>query len=711
MLINPASRGCLCAGAALLAALAGSVAAQQPVAGALPPGATSTPASPASAAATAALPRQNSEKYISLHAWTVGDDPAALEAWVDKHLASAQTDIDSIESQTYARTLANTIRPYDDASAELTLAYSETYQLSAVYPDATMRDKAQALAQKISGLLTALSLNERVYHALKSVPSDGLDAPTRYLVERSLLEFHLSGVDRDDVTRAKVQELQDRISGSSADFHKNIAEDLRQIAVPRAEQEGLPPDFVAHHNVDARGNLIITTDDADVTPVLSFAANADLRQRVFTAYHQRGFPANRAVLGDLLKERNQLALLLGYRNFAELDLADQMINSTTRLTSFIDDVDAATRDPAAHEYRRLLKFAKSRHPFLRSISEADLAYWIEQYRRSMLPPDIPSLASYFPYDEVQGGVLKTSARLFHVEFRPITGLNLWDASVSAYAVLDHGKKIGTIYLDMHPRDGKNGGCSSAPLVPGMRGRQLPEGMLLCNFPSPGTADGDLLHYDQVTQLFHEFAHLMHHILGGQGVWSQQESFNSEVDFVEAPSLMMEEFMRDPQVLQIFAHRIDSDENIPAELVEKINAAASFGRAMAWRRQLLYANYTLQLHQLDPATIDADQLYRTDLARFTLTEPVEGLHLYAAFTHIPDYGAKYYSYVLDEVIAIDFYAQFDRSDLLDGATAQKYRRAVLEPGSSKPAEQLVIDFLGRRENVDAFKDWLKGELQP
>jgi thimet oligopeptidase len=120
---------------------------------------------------------------------------------------------------------------------------------------------------------------------------------------------------------------------------------------------------------------------------------------------------------------------------------------------------------------------------------------------------------------------------------------------------------------------------------------------------------------------------------------------------------------------------------------------------------------LQLHQVNPSTLDADQLYRTDLARFTLTDAVEGLHVYAGFTHIPDYGAKYYSYVLDQVIACDFFAQFERDDPLEGATGMRYRRSVLEPGSSKPAEQLVADFLGRSQNVDAFRDWLNVEFQP
>jgi thimet oligopeptidase len=645
-----------------------------------------------------------------LHAFSVGDDPERLEAWTERHLTQAQQDIDAVLSVKGARTVANTFRPLDDANAELTIAGSQTYQVFAVHPDAAMRDQGQALSQRVSSASTALSLNHDVYEALSAISTDNLDPATRHLIERSLLEYRLAGVDRDGPTRARVQELQDRISETSLLFHRNVADDVRKLRVTRAELDGLPADFIARHAPDAQGNYVITTDEPDVGPVETYATNAELRHRLFLAYTERAYPANKAVLEDLLKERYELATLLGYRSFADLDLADQMIGSSAHLEGFLEEVDAATRDPARHEYRRLLKFAETREPNLKAISEADRPYWTEQYRRAVYGSDAEAVRPYFPFSEVEAGVMRTAARLFHIEFHPVTIAHLWDPSVSAFDVLDHGKKIGRIYLDLHPRDGKDKGFSSAPLVPGIKGRQIPEGLLICNFPGGQAGDPGLMQYHEVVVFFHEFGHLMHHILGGQGPYAAGEVFNLERDFFEAPSQMLEEFFHDPRVLESFARRLDTQEPIPAELVTKMNIAAAFGRGMVSRRQLLYANYAFQIHDGDPVHIDFDQLLKSDAARFQATEQIEGNRMYASFTHLSDYGAKYYTYAFDKVIALDFFARFDKDDLLDGPEAMRYRRTVLDPGSTRSAEQLVRDFLGRPENLDAFKEWLNVEFQ-
>lgn len=646
-----------------------------------------------------------------LHAFSVGDDPARLEAWTEQHLAQAQHDIDTLLAVKGPRTVANTFRPFDDANSELAIAGSQTYQVFAVHPDAAMRDQGQLLSQRVSSTSTALSLNHDVYQALSAVPTEGLDLATRHLLERSLLEYRLSGVDRDQAIRTRVQELQDKISETSLLFHRNVADDVGKVIATRAELDGLPPDFIARHPVDAQGNTVITTEEPDVGPVETYATSSELRRRVFLAYSQRAYPANKAVLEDLLQQRYQLATLLGYKSFAELDLADQMIDSTGHLEMFLDELDAATRDTAKHEYRRLLKFAESKEPGLKAISEADRPYWVEQYRRAVYQSDAGAVRNYFPFEEVESGVMKTAARLFHIDFRRVLIGNLWDPSVSAFDVLDHGKKIGRIYLDMHPREGKDKGFSSEPLVPGIKGRQLPEGLLICNFPGGVPGDPGLMQYHDVVVFFHEFGHLMHHILGGQGAYAQAEVFNLERDFFEAPSQMLEEFFHDPRVLESFAKRLDTQEPIPAELVEKMNAASAFGRGMISRRQLLYASYAFQIHDADPARIDFDQLLKVDAGRYQSTEQLEGNRMYASFTHLADYGAKYYTYAFDKVIALDFFARFDKDDLLDGAEAMRYRRTVLDPGSTKSAEQLVHDFLGRPENLDAFKEWLNEEFQP
>jgi thimet oligopeptidase len=310
---------------------------------------------------------------------------------------------------------------------------------------------------------------------------------------------------------------------------------------------------------------------------------------------------------------------------------------------------------------------------------------------------------------VQQGVLDTASKLFHVTFKPATGVAVWDPAVSAWNVFDGNQLVGRFYLDMHPRAGKDKWFSSAPVVPGIRNRQLPEGVLMCNFAGGKTGDPGLMQYSDVVIFFHEFGHLMHNILGGQQAWSGIAGFQTETDFVEAPSQMLEEFFHDPGILRSFAKHYQTGEVLPIDLIERMNRASAFGRAGWVQAQLFYSTYSLDLHDRPPDQVDLDSILRTDFARFYPYPFVDGNHFYASFTHLMGYSSNYYTYVLDKVIAIDFFAQFDKQNLLDGPTAMRYRRTVLEPGASKPAADLVKDFLGRPQNMDALKSWMNEEF--
>jgi thimet oligopeptidase len=236
-------------------------------------------------------------------------------------------------------------------------------------------------------------------------------------------------------------------------------------------------------------------------------------------------------------------------------------------------------------------------------------------------------------------------------------------------------------------------------------------MLVCNFSGGTAGDPGLMQYDEVVTFFHEFGHLMHHILGSQGQWSGQGGFSVEGDFVESPSQMLEEVFHSPSILQSFGRHYQTGEVLPAGIIAKMNAASAYGRGRWLQRQLIYASYSLQVHGQDPAAIDFDALFRADEKRFSPFAPVEGDHFFASFTHLTGYSSNYYTYVLDKVIALDFFSQFDKRNLLDGPTAMRYRRAVLDPGATKPAAQLVKDFLGRPQQMDAIKIWMNEEFQP
>jgi thimet oligopeptidase len=645
-----------------------------------------------------------------LHAWALGNDPAQLEAWVNKHLKAAQSDIDTITRVKGEHTVTNTLRPYDDAYNELTLAGNEAYALYAVGNNAALRDKAQALNEKISSATTVLSLNHIVYAALSSVSAGRANAATQHYLARILLEYRLAGVDKDAATRTRIKGLQDKITSLSLKFGRNVQDDVRKFTVHKADLDGLPEDYIARHKPDAEGNYTLTTDQPDMAPVMSFAASQDVRRRMFLAYNQRAYPTNKDVLRNLLRARQELATLLGYATYADFATADQMIGSASKVKTLLDDVDAASRAAGKREFDQLLAFAKAKQPGLTSISQADQRYWMEQYRRANYHFDAQSVRPYFPYDEVQAGILKTASRLFKVEFKAVADTKVWDPSVTIFDVFDSGKRVGRVYLDMHPRKGKDKWFSSAPLTPGIRGRQMPEGMLICNFSGGVKGDPGLMEYSEVVTFFHEFGHLMHHILGSQNEWAGQGGFNVEGDFIEAPSQMLEEFFNDPAILASFAKRVDSGAPIPPELVARMNAASAFGRGVWVQSQLFYSTYSLQLHDRDPKKIDFDALLKTDAERFLPADFVDGNRLYASFTHLTGYASNYYTYVLDKVIAIDFFAQFNRSNLIDGPTAMRYRRTVLERGATMPATELVKNFLGRPQDIGPLRNWINEEFK-
>jgi thimet oligopeptidase len=669
----------------------------------------------AALAATAQAPAQPPASD-PLHAWVSVKDPAGLDGWISQRLAAEQADIDKLIAVTGPRTVANTLRPFDDAQNELAIAGNNSYLLYALADQPKLRDEGQAMTAKISTAATDLSLNQKVYQALAAIPLPAHDPATRHYIERNLLEYRLSGVDKDDATRAKIRALQDRITDLTLAFNRNIADGTLTVPATRDELNGLPADYIARHKPAADGSYTLTTDEPDVWPVLNFSSSAALRRRMYLAYNGRAYPKNVQVLHDLLAARQELATIMGYPHFADYGTADQMIGTAANVEQLIDQVGSVSKSAAQREHDELLAFAQKQQPDLTNISDSDSSYWSEQYRRSQFSFDAQSVRPYFPFTQVQAGILSTAARLFHVSFKPVKDAAVWDASVDTYDVYDEaagdkGKLLGRIYLDMHPRDGKNKWFSAAPVIPGIRGRQLPEGMLVCNFSGGTAGDPGLMEYSEVVTFFHEFGHLMHHILGSQGEWSGQGGFNVEGDFVESPSQMLEEMFHSTAILQSFGKNYQTGEVLPASLIDRMNAASAYGRARWLQFQLWASFFSFDIHNQDPAKVDFDAVLKEDDARFNPYTPVEGDHFYSTFTHLTGYASNYYTYVLDKVIAIDFFSQFDKNNLLDGPTAMRYRRAGLEPGASKPAADLVKDFLGRPQNIEALKTWMNEEFAP
>ncbi|MGD0095200.1 MAG: M3 family metallopeptidase [Terracidiphilus sp.] len=660
------------------------------------------------------MPTENTAAVAAtegLHAWEAGGAASAeaLSAWICARLAAHEAALAALLAVEGPRTPENSLRLYDAAIEQLNLAGAQAGVLNSVAADKAVRDRAQQEAQRVAQAGSALSLNRAVYEALAAIGLDGATPATKHFVERSLLAYRLAGVDKDQATRDLLQSLHENATRLSLEFSRNIQEGGKTAETTATELDGLPADYIARHEPDANGRITLTTDPPDMQPVMTFASNPALRERMFLAYNTRAYPANRQILLDLLATRQQIASTLGFRSWADLATADQMMGSAANVRTFLAKLNEASLDGARRELDLILDFTRKRQPGLAAIDITSRAYWYEQFRRSAFDFDSQSVRPYFPYAQVEAGVLETAARLFKIEFRPATA-STWHPDVSVFDVYDGGRRAGRFYLDMHPRVGKDKWFSAAPIVTGVRGGALPEAALICNFPAGNGNDPGLLQYSDVVTYFHEFGHLMHAILGGQTEWAGISGFATEGDFIEVPSQMLEEFFRDEKLLQAFAKHYQTGEVLPSETIRKMKLAGAFGRADWVRSQLNYTTLSLDLHDEDPASLDLD---RTTRRLYESLQPwtwLEGNRMYASFGHLTGYSSNYYTYAFDKVIALDFFAQFDPSDLLGSEVGSRYRRAVLEQGGSKQGRQMVRDFLGRDEEFAAFSKWLNEEFE-
>jgi thimet oligopeptidase len=660
------------------------------------------------------MPAQNTsddKQAPTLRAWEAGGDASAeaLSGWVSARLAAHQAALTALLAVQEPRTPENSLRLFDEAIEQLNLAGAQAGVLNSVAPDKGVRDQAQQEAQRVAMAGSALSLNRKVYEALTAIDLAGASAATKHYVERTLLGYRLAGVDKDQATRDRLQALHEQATRHSLEFSRNIQEGGKTVIAAADELDGLPADYLARHPLNADGSVVLTTDPPDMQPVITFAANAALRERMFLAYNTRAYPANQQILLDLLATRQEIATILGFRSWADLATADQMMGSAANVRTFLAKLDKASLDGARREHELILGFARGRQAELIEIDATSRGYWYEQFRRSAFDFDSQSVRPYFPFAQVEAGVLETAARLFKVEFRP-SDAQAWHKSVSVFDVFDAGRHVGRFYLDMHPRDGKDKWFSAAPIVTGVRGRALPEAALICNFPAGDGNDPGLLQYSDVVTFFHEFGHLMHAILGGQTEWAGISGFATEGDFIEVPSQMLEEFFRDEKLLQAFAKHYETGEVLPSETIRKMKLAGAFGRADWIRSQLYYTTLSLDLHDQDPAGLDLDA---TTKALYQSLQPwtwMEGNRMYASFGHLTGYSSNYYTYAFDKVIALDFFAQFDSEDLLGCDAGTRYRKTVLEQGGSKPGREMVRDFLGRDEEFWAFSEWLNEEFE-
>ena len=580
--------------------------------------------------------------------------------------------------------------------------------MSEVHPDEAIRDAGRECEQEVARFYSDLALDREVFDVLAAVDVSATDADTQRFVAHTLRDYRRAGVDKPPETRARLKEIDEELTKLGQQFSKNISEDTRAIEVPVERLAGLPADYIAAKRPGKTGKIKITTDYPDYNPFMTYATDDELRKQLYIAFRSRGDQHNEQVLRDILALRAEKAALLGYADWADYITADKMMGSGAKASAFLEKVWNLAAPRAERDYEELLRELQRRIPGHTTVSDWQKVWLENLVKKEVYEVDASETRQYFPYDRVLAGLLEITAEIFDLSYVAVTSPDVWHASVLVYDVVRGGgtlaETLGRIYLDMHPREGKYKHAAQFPLKDGVRGVQLPEGVLVCNFPSPDDGAA-LMEHDDVVTMFHEFGHLMHHVLGGHQKWITQSGVATEWDFVEAPSQMFEEWAWSHVTLARFARHHETGEVIAAELVDKMRRADKFGLGTATVQQIFYAAISLGFHRADPATLDQLVEVQRLQKKYTPFAYVPGTRFHTSFGHLVGYSAMYYTYQWSLVIAKDLLTPFEERGLLATDITFAYRDKVLVPGGSRDAADLVRDFLGREYDFSAYERFL------
>jgi len=616
------------------------------------------------------------------------------------------------------RTVDEALVRYNELLTAVSASNALAGLMSEVHPDEAIRDAARECEQEAARFYSDLALDREMYDALASIEVAGADADTQRFLAHTLRDYRRAGVDKPPEVRARLRQIDDALTKLGQSFSKAISEDVRAIEVPSpAGLAGLPADFIAAHPPDADGKIRITTDYPDYNPFMTYAADDELRRQLYVAFRSRGDRYNEATLRSILLLRAEKAALLGFANWADYITADKMIGSGQRAAEFIDKVWKLAAPRAEEDYQELLRQLQAIAPGTASGAKPTAVadwqkMWLENLvKKERYEVDASEVRQYFPYDRVLAGLLEITAEIFDLAYVAVADAERWHPGVLVYDVIRGDTKLGRIYLDMHPRDGKYKHAAQFPLKDGVRGVQLPEGVLVCNFPAAERATGarparaGLLEHEDVVTMFHEFGHLMHHVLGGHQKWITLSGVSTEWDFVEAPSQMFEEWAWRYDTLARFARHHETGEVIPRSLVDKMRRADKFGLGTATVQQIFYAAISLGFHRMDADALDQLAEVQRLQKRYTPFAYVPGTRFHTSFGHLVGYSAMYYTYQWSLVIAKDLLTPFEPCGLMATEVTYAYRDKVLVPGGSRDAAALVRSFLGRDYDFRAYERFL------
>ena len=568
--------------------------------------------------------------------------------------------------------------------------------------DKPTREAGDACVLKLAPFNIELFQSERLYARVKAAKP--VDAIQTHYRQDLLNNFEDSGVTLPRDKRDRAKAINERITAIGLEFDKNVRDDATTVIVTPDEMAGLPDDYVKAQKRDAAGNYVLPLTYPAYRPFLELASNADARKRYWIAMSNKGGAQNLPLLDEAVRLRRELAGLYGDPDYATYVLKRRMAGNPKAVYKFLGDVRSAVieLEKKDTEALRLLKAEDAKQADVR-VERWDVAYYQEKLKKARYNVDQEALRKYFPTEVSVAYVMKVAGTLYGIRFEP-RQVPTWHPTTRFYDVYeasdkDKGAFIGSVYLDLFPREGKFGHAhAESPRTESLLVHRTPISVLVVNLNDKG------LNEDELVTLMHEFGHVLHVVLS-KARYLDQAGTNVKWDFAEAPSQMFEEWARREDALKLFADLCKDCPHLTHEQIEQLDAARKVGRGTRYARQLQLAVFDLALTTPEPAgALDT----WAKLERETPLGYVPGTMFPANFTHLMDgYAAGYYGYMWSEVLALDMLSGF-HGKLMNPVDGKRYRTDILSQGGQEPPEKLVEHFLGRKPNSEAFFKEIAGQ---
>jgi oligopeptidase A len=664
--------------------------------------------------------------------------PEHVTPAIDTLIEQASAVVTQLGAPSANVTWDNFVLPLEEATEQLGRAWGVVNHLNNVVDTPELRATYNENQPKVTEFWTALAQNEALFDKYKAIHASAafasLSPARKKIVENALRDFRLGGAELPAEKKARFADIQEQHAAVSTRFSENVLDatnDYKLLVADEADLAGLPDDVKqaarAAAEKDGKAGFQFTLHFPSYFPLLQFAHKRELRETIYRASATKASEMgsvfselekwdNSSNIATLLKLRDEEAKLLDYRNFAEVSLVPKMAQSPEHVIEFLEDLARRARPFAEQDLAELRAFAKDELG-IEKLEAWDLTYASEKLREKRYAFSAQEVKEYFPEPKVVDGLFRLVQSLFSVQIKPDSA-PVWHPDVRFFRIEREGQLVGQFYLDLYARSGKGGGA----WMDDARGRRLqtggavqtPVAYLTCNFTPPATVDGQLqpslFTHDEVTTLFHEFGHGLHHMLTQVDEIAVSGISGVEWDAVELPSQFMENFCWEWDVLQHLTAHVKSGEPLPRALYDKMLAAKNFQSGMQTLRQVEFSLVDMHLHyDYDPSSRQTVQELINDVReKFAVMMPPAFNRFQHSFGHIfaGGYAAGYYSYKWAEVLSADAYAAFEEAveaggGALSEATGKRFQQEILAVGGSRPALESFKAFRGREPSIDAL----------